>query len=316
MKKSVIALIVVAAAAGGGVLFANMQAENAIKQQFEQANQSYRDLAGTGEMPEISLSYADISANVLTSSYSISGLTVDLGEMGTVVSVDLITAQGLKPNGLADKGSMQMVGAKAAPAVLQMLPPQSSAFLQSLALHGDYSYQYQDDGQLLFSQQTRINDEFSLSYNFTLAQMQQFWQYAKEFSALSAEQQQELTSSDAYVEQMMAKLLTGALSNGSIVIENKGFIERTLAMTAEQQQTPDFATVQGLALANIAALPQLPAEMKQSLTDFVSKPEKLTLSFGFSEPLQFAKAQSGELAEHMVSPEAMIKFANVKLQAN
>jgi len=293
-----------------------MQAENAIKQQIEQANQSYRDLAADGEIPAISLSYKEVSANILTSSYSISGLEVSIAELGNVATVDLISATGMQPQRLSDKGSFQLVGAKAAPAVLQMLPPHASAFVQSLALHGDYSYQYQPDGQLVFNQQTRINDEFSLNYNFTLAQMHEVWQYAKEISALTPEQQQELFSSEAYVEQMLAKLVTAALSNGAISIENNGFIERTVAMAAEQGQTPDLETVKGMALANIAMLEPLPQEMKDSLAQFVTSPEKLTLTFNFAEPLQFAKVQSGELMPQLSSPEAIIQFANLQLRAN
>lgn len=316
MKKSLIALVVIGAVAAAGVFYVNMQAEDAIKQQLEQANQSYRDMAADGDMPQFSISYKDVSANVLKSSYSISELAVSMGEMGTVVTIDFIQATGMKPQTLSDKGSVKITGIKAAPAALQMLPPQISAYAQGLVLHGDYDYAYDDSGELMFAQQTRINDEFALNYNFSLSQMQQFWQFAKEMSALPPEQQQALTADEAYVGKMIEKLATGALKNGAITIENNGFIERTLAMTAEQGQTPDFATAQGLALANIAAVEQIPAEMKQSLTDFINKPEKLTLSFAFSEPLQFAKVQSGELAEHLISPEAMINFANVKLQAN
>ena len=316
MNKSVIALIVIAAAAGGGLYYANMQAENAIKQQVEQANQSYRDLAGRGEMPSISLSYSDVSANVLTSSYSISGLEVSIAELGKIATVERITAKGIKPQSLADKGSMQMVGAKATPAILQMLPPQTAEFVESLALHSDYSYEYKDNGELLFRQDMRINDEFSLNYNFTLAQMQQFWQYAKEISAKSAEEQQALVNSPEYIEQMLAKLVSGALSNGAVVIENKGFIERVLAMTSQQGQTPDFKTVQGMALMNISMLEPLPQQMKDILTTFVQQPEKLRLDFGFKQPLKFEEVQSGAIVAELGSPEEMIEFANIKLTAN
>lgn len=315
MKKSVIALIIVAAAAGG-LYYVNMQAEHAIKQQIEQANISYQELARNGDMPAISLRYQDVSANVLTSSYSISGLEVSLAELGSVATIDQISAKGLQPQQLADKGSFVLTGAKAAPALLQMLPPHASAFLQSMALHGDYSYQYQPDGQLLFNQQTRINDEFSLNYHFTLAQMQQVWQYAKEISTLTAEEQQKLYSSEAYVEQMLAKLVTAALQSGAVTIENNGFIERALAMTAEQGQTPDLDTVKSLALANIAMLEPLPQNMKDSLAQFVTTPHKLTLSFNFAEPLQFAKVQSGELMPQLSSPQAIIQYANLQLTAN
>ena len=191
MKKSLIALVVIGVATAG-VFYVNKQAEDAIKQQLENANQSYRDLAVDGEMPVISLSYQDVSANILTSSYSISGLAVNVGEMGTVATVDFVQAKGMKPQSLSDSGSMTVTGIKAAPAILTMLPPQTSAFLQGLALHGDYDYAYNDSGELVFNQQTRINDEFAFNYSFSLSQMQQFWQFAKEMSALPPEQQQAL----------------------------------------------------------------------------------------------------------------------------
>ena len=316
MKKSLIALLVLGSVATAGLLYVNHQAENAIKQQLEQTNQSYRNLAASGEIPEISLAYKDISANVLTSSYSISGLAFSLGEMGTVATVELIEAEGMKPQNLSDAASVKVTGLKAAPAILQMLPPQTSVYLQDIALHGDVDYHYNANGELVFNQKIRINDEFSLGYSFSFAQMQQFWQFARDMSALPPAQQQALASDEAYIGQMIEKLSAGALKNGSITVENNGFIERTLAMTAEMGQTPDYRTVQGMALAGVGSAEQLPQQIKETLSAFVQKPEKLTLSFGFNEPLPFAKVQSGELAEHMVSPEAMIKFANVKLQTN
>ena len=176
--------VVIGVAATGGVFYANSLAEDAIKQQFEQANQSYRDMAELGEAPEISMAYTDISANVLTSSYSISGMSFSLGEMGTVATIDLIQAKGLKPQSLSDKGSATVTGIKAAPALLQMLPPHTSAYLQGLALHGEYNYAYNDTGELIFTQQTRINDEFAFNYSFSFAQMQQLWQFAREISEL------------------------------------------------------------------------------------------------------------------------------------
>lgn len=316
MKKSVIALVVLAAAAGGGVYFANKYAEDMVKQQLEQTNQSYRNMAASGDMPPITLSYKDISANVLTSSYSISGLEFSLGEMGTVATVDVVQAKGIKPQSLSDFASVKITGIKAAPAILQMLPPQTSVFLQDIALHADVDYHYNSDGELTFNQQIRVNDEFSLGYNFSFAQMQQFWQFARDMSALPPEQQQQLVGSEAYAEQIVEKLLTGALSNGAVSIENNGFIERAIAMTAEQGQTPDLETIKGMALLNISMLEPLPQNMKDALAQFVNQPEKLQLSFNFAEPLQFAKLQSGELMPELGSPEAIIEFANLQLKAN
>ncbi|MDX1392419.1 MAG: hypothetical protein R3241_08560, partial [Rheinheimera sp.] len=87
-------------------------------------------------------------------------------------------------------------------------------------------------------------------------------------------------------------------------------------MTAEQGQTPDLDTVKSLALANIAMLEPLPQNMKDSLAQFVTTPQKLTLSFNFAEPLQFAKVQSGELMPQLSSPQAIIQYANLQLTAN
>lgn len=316
MKKSVIAVVVIVAAASGGVYFANHKAEEAIKQQISEANTNYSQLAASGEMPLISLGYKDVAANVLTSTYSIRGLEVNIDELGTVATIELITASGVEPKGLADKGSMQMVNAKAAPGALQLLPPHTSAFIQGLALHGDYDYHYASDGTLQFEQKTRINDEFSFNYSFSLAQMQQFWQFAKELSAMSAEEQQQLTNSADYAQQMLEKLSTGALKKGELVITNNGFIERVIAMMAEQGQSPDLETIRAMALLNISMAEQLPPEIKENLTEFVTTPEKLQLTFNFAEPLVFADVQNGKLASELSSPEAMMDFANVKLTAN
>ena len=61
MKKTVLALVVLATAGSAGVYFANNYAEDMVKQQVEQANQSYRQLAANGDMPLISLTCKELS---------------------------------------------------------------------------------------------------------------------------------------------------------------------------------------------------------------------------------------------------------------
>lgn len=315
MKKSVIALVVVAAAAGG-LYFANKKAEDAIKQQIVLANQNYINLAAQGEMPLIALSYKDVSANVLNSTYRIHDLAISFGDFGDIATVSEISATGVKPNKLADKGSMTLTGLKAAPAALQMLPPHLSAFVESLVINGDSSYAYQADGSLHFNQNTHINDEFSFSYDFSLANMQQFWQYAKDVTAMSPDQQQALTTSSDYPEQMVQQLLTGALNKGELVITNQGFFQRLAKVAAEGGQTADFETMQGMALIGVSSAEQLPAALKENLISFINKPEKLALRFSFAEPLTFSAIEDGQLASKMNSPEAFIDFANLSLIAN
>lgn len=315
MKKSVIALVVVVAAVGG-LYFANKKAEDAIKQQISQANQSYIELAAQGEMPLIALSYKDVSANVLTSTYRIHDLVINLGEFGDIATVTEIVATGVKPKQLADKGSMTLTGLKAASAALQMLPPNLSAFVQGLEVHGDYSYAYQQDGSLQFNQATHINDEFSLSYDVTLANMQQFWQYAKEVTAMPAEQQQALTTSEDYPKQMLEQLVTGALSKGEVVLVNQGFLQRLTQVAAENGQAADFETLQGIALITVSSAENMPAALKESVISFINNPEKLVLNFSFAEPLKFSEMENGQLATKMNSPEDFIEFANLSLTAN
>jgi hypothetical protein len=315
MNKSVIALVVVVAAAGG-LYFANKKAEDAIKQQISQANQSYIELAAQGEMPLIALSYKDVSANVLSSTYRIHDLAISFGDFGDIATVTEITAKGVKPKQLTNKGSMAFTGLKAAPAALQMLPANLSAFVESLVIHGDYSYVYQKDGSLQFNQATHINDEFSLSYNFSLANMQQFWQYAQEVTAMPTEQQQALTSSPDYPEKMVKQLLTGALSKGKVELANQGFMQRLAKVAAENGQAADFETLQGMALIGISSVEQLPTTFKDSLINFVNKPELLALNFSFAEPLAFSAVENGQLASKISSPEAFIEFANLSLTAN
>ncbi len=317
MNKLVVGAGIVVVAAAAGFYYANSQAENAIKQQIELANKSYAEMAATGLMPAISLGYQDVSANVLTSSYSVSGIDVSIAGMGQVATIDKVTAVGLKPQGLADKGSAKLVGAKVAQPMLAMLPPDMSAFVQGVALHADYSYEYKPaSGELYFSQDTRINDEFSLSYNFSFAQMQELWAFARDMSEKTPEEQQQLSMSDSYITDVMAHLVKGALKSGQLVISNNGFIERLVAMGSAQGQMPPLEALQGMALMALTADENLPLEMKESLTTFINQPEKLTVSMNFAEPLSIEAVQSGELMAELQTPEQMIKFANLKMVAN
>jgi hypothetical protein len=317
MNKLVVGAGIVVVAAAAGFYYANSQAENAIKEQIELANQSYAEMAATGLMPAISIGYQGVSANVLTSSYSVTGLEVSLAGMGQVATIEKVTAVGLKPKGLADKGSAQLVGAKMAEPMLAMLPPQMSEFVQGVVLHADYSYEYTPKtGELYFNQVTRVNDEFSLSYNFSFAQMQELWAFARDMSEKTPEEQQALSMSDSYMADVMANLVKGAVKSGELVISNDGFIERLVAMASAQGQMPPLDALQGMALMAITADENLPLEMKESLTTFINKPEKLQVTVNFAEPVSFEAVQSGALMAELQTPEQMIEFANLKMVAN
>ncbi|HAW92947.1 MULTISPECIES: hypothetical protein [unclassified Arsukibacterium] len=317
MNKLVVGAGIVVVAAAAGFYYANSQAENAIKEQIELANKSYAEMAASGLMPAISIGYQDVAANVLTSSYSVSGVDVSVAGMGQVATIEKVTAAGLKPKGLADKGSAQLIGAKVAEPMLAMLPPQMSEFVQGVVLHADYSYQYTPaNGELYFSQVTRVNDEFSLAYNFSFAQMQELWAFARDMSEKTPEEQQALSMSDSYMTDVMANLVKGALKSGELVITNDGFIERLVAMASAQGQMPPLDALQGMALMAITADENLPLDMKESLTTFINQPEKLQININFAEPVSFEAVQSGALMAELQTPEQMIEFANLKMVAN
>ncbi|WP_372627972.1 hypothetical protein [Arsukibacterium sp.] len=317
MNKLVVGAGIVVVAAAAGFYYANMQAEDAIKQQIETANQSYAEMAATGLMPAISIGYQDVSANILTSSYSVSGIDVSIAGMGQVATIDKVTAVGLKPQGLSDKGSAELTGAKMAQPMLAMLPPEMSTFIEGLALHADYNYEYQPaTGELYFSQVTRVNDEFSVAYNFSFAQMQELWAFARNMSEKTPAEQQELSMSDSYMNDVMANLVKGALKSGELVINNNGFIERLVAMGSAQGQMPPFDALQGMALMAVSSDEKLPLALKETLTTFINQPEKLKVTVNFAEPVSFAAVQSGELMTELQTPEQMIEFANLKMVAN
>ncbi|WP_333607543.1 hypothetical protein [Arsukibacterium sp.] len=317
MNKVIVVAAVVAVAAVGGVIYANKHAEGVIIEQIELANKSYAEMAGNGLMPAINLGYQSVSANVLRSTYTISGMDVSVDGLGQVATIESVVAKGIPLNGgLADKASAQIQGVKLAGPVLQLLPPDISVFVQGLALHADYQYRYTPaSGELLFEQDTRINDELSLSYRFTLSQMQQLWAYAKELSELSPAEQQELSMQDSYIADVTAKLMTAAINDGQLVINNNGFIERMVDMGSQAGMMPPLDALRGMALMGLAADETLPLSFKESLVNFVNQPNKLTLSFGFTEPLALTAIESGELLPVMQTPEQMIEFANVKLLA-
>ncbi|MBP8226858.1 MAG: hypothetical protein KAX67_02385, partial [Pararheinheimera sp.] len=68
-------VLVLSASAVAGFFYANHQAEQLMAGHIERSNQQYLQLAEQGDMPPIHMSYSQLSANVITSSYKIQDLT-------------------------------------------------------------------------------------------------------------------------------------------------------------------------------------------------------------------------------------------------
>ncbi|MDX3774619.1 hypothetical protein QE250_10885 [Chromatiaceae bacterium AAb-1] len=315
MKKSLIIIGIVVVLGGGGWLYANQQAVKVIEQQIELANQAYRDMADDSMMPLIQLGYESVSANVLTKRYSIRGLELSMGSVGAFIIVDTIDVTGVELHGLADKGSLQFKGARLADAMLANMPSDISELAGSIVLHGDYDYQYADDSaRLVFRQNTGINDEFSLSYQFTFSDIKALWDYARSINELTTEEKQSLMLSDSYIETIVSKLSEAAIDSGELVLVNNGFIERV--MTLAQAYTAPMAVIQDGMVENLQQNQELPAAIRDELIKFVRDPKKLRLTFRFDEPLRFEQLQDDSFAQQFIYPQQFLEFANIQVEAN
>lgn len=317
MKKKIVVPILLVVAAAASLVFVNYKAAEAIQLQLQQVNQSYADMAEYEGLPALHLAHGSISANVLTSSYRIDDLQLTMTGLGQVLTIDSVQLKGLKPNQLANKGNVNINGLMAGSGALLFMPTELSEFVQSVQLHGDYHYAYSPgNGDLWFSQQTRINDEFQFSYQFTFTHMQLVWQWLSEVTAMSSEQQQALMASESYLDEVSEAVRQGAVSQGELHLANNGFLERLVDFTSANGQSPSLDAIRGMAMMTLAMADGVPAEFKQSLMSFIEQPKSLTLNFQFKQPVSFAALESGTAFMEFDSPEAMLEFSGIRLVAN
>ncbi|MDP4536065.1 hypothetical protein Q3O60_07695 [Alkalimonas collagenimarina] len=317
MKLKIIIPTLLVVTAAASLVFVNYKASEAIQLQLQQVNQSYADMAMLEGLPALQLAHGTISANVLTSSYRIHDLQLSMTGLGELLAVDSVQLKGVKPNQLANKGSVEVNQLTVGSGALLFLPAELGAFIQSVQLHGDYRYSYNPNNESLwFSQHTRINDEFQFSYQFTFTQMQPLWQWLAEMTAMSAEQQQAVMASESYADEISDALRHGAVSHGEVHLVNDGFLQRLIKFTAANGQSPTMEALQGIAMMSLAMTDTVPAEFKQSLMSFIEQPESLTFSFQFEQPVSLADFESGSVWMELDSPEAMVQFSGARLVAN
>ncbi|SEA72769.1 hypothetical protein [Alkalimonas amylolytica] len=317
MNKKLLIPVVLLGVLLVGLQLVNHQATKAIKTQIAEVNQSYAEMAEQGLLPALQLQYQSVHASVLRSRYRIEGISLQLQGLGELLTIEQVQLNGIKPNRLSDQGSVRVRSLALGGGAKLFVPAELSDFAASLKVHGDYSYQYQaSNGLLELAQQTRINDEFVLRYHIQFAEMQAVWQELSNITAMSSAQQQAMMDSDVYVEQFTAAVMTAALSGGEIRIENHGFLQRLLALTAAQGQTPDFSVLQGMALMMLSTAEALPAEIRQKLIVFVQQPESLTLFFQLQQPLRLAELEQGAAFQTLESLDDLLEFAGVRVSVN
>lgn len=317
MKKKIAISLLVLVAASSALVFVNYKASEAIHIQLQQVNQSYAEMAAHEGLPALQLAHGAISANVLTSNYRLHDVQLTMEGLGQVMSLDSIRLSGFKPNTLANKGRVQLNGLSLGTGMTLLMPDELSAFVKSVRFHGDYRYRYSpSSGELWLSQQTSINDELHFSYQFNFSNMQPLWQWLGQVFAMDSEQQQELVASASSMDDIYVALRQVKVNDGEIKLINEAFLERLLTFTFESGHSPSLDAVRGMAMMTLAMTDGVPAEFKQSLMSFIERPKSLTLRFQFAEPISIEALESGSAFAEFDSPQAMLEFSGVRLEAN
>ena len=157
-------LVVLSGCAAAGFFYANHQAEQVMVQLIEQTNKQYLELSEQGDIPAVQISYSELSANVLSSSYQIRDLTLSIAGMGDMLTVGQANLNGVQLDGLADQGSAQITDVHLSPAALQVLPAELASYIAALKLGLSYQYQYKaSTGELSFQQELTVDKNFSLT---------------------------------------------------------------------------------------------------------------------------------------------------------
>jgi len=304
-------------AATGALVYANHQAELLIARQIDEANQQYIALAEQGDMPPVQLSYADLSANVLTSHYKVHDLTVSIQGMGTVVTVDLVDLKGLKLSGLPEQSSARIEGIHLASTVLQSLPAELADYLQKLKFGLNYQYHYDaHQNELNFAQQLKVEGKLALNYQFKLGGMASLWQYAAEVEKMTPQQQQEHAEQADYLPQLMKKVGQATFISAQVELANQQFWQELTAQTAAAGLSGDFVSQQQMLVNYLQQPSELPEAVRLPLLQFVQQPEDLRLKLHFEQPLSLASMQDGSAWAEFNTPEQWLEKSGFELEAS
>lgn len=317
-KKVWLGLVVLGAATATAAWFyANHKAESLIAEYIQQSNQQYLELAQQGDMPPIQMSYGALSANVLTSSYTIKDLKVSVAGAADLVSIGQAKLVGLNPTGLSEQGSALLQDIKLAPAMMSSLPPELADYFSALLMQLSYQYQYKPKtGELTFGQQFSINQQFQLSYSVAFTGVTQLWQFAEKLQQLSPEQQQQLAEQPDYVSDLMKIVAEVGIATGSFDIENKAFLQQLFEQLAAAGMTADYAATEQQLTSALQQNSQIPAQIRDPVLAFLKQPERLHMSFKLPTALTFAQMQDGSALEGIETTEDFLRYAEVSLKAN
>ncbi len=311
------AATVFSASAVAGFLYANHHAEQLMAGHIERSNQQYLQLAKQGDMPPIHMSYSELSANVITSSYKIQNLHIGIAGMGDLVSVGQVELIGLQRDGLPADGAARLKDIKLEPQALVSLPKGLADYLATLLMEMSYQYKYKTKtGELTFQQELRVDHNFSLNYRFSLTGVTELWQFAENIHGLTPDEQQLQSEQPDYLPGLMKKVGMIGVADGAFEIENKAFIQQLFDKLAAVKLSSDYATTQQGLSAALLQNQHIPDSIRQPVLNFLQQPERLKLSFQFQQPPTFSQMQDGSAMAGIETAEDFINFASLSLSAN
>lgn len=310
-------VLVLSASVVAGFLYANHHAEQLMAGHIERSNQQYLQLAEQGDMPPIQMSYSELSANVITSSYKIQNLHIGIAGMGDLVSVGQVELIGLQREGLPKDGAARLKDLKLAPQALAALPKDLADYLTTLVMEMSYQYKYKEKtGELTFQQELRVDHHFSLNYRFALTGVTELWQFAENIHGLTPEQQQQQSEQPDYLPDLMKRVGAIGVASGSFEIENKAFLQQLFEQLAAARMTTDYNSSQQQLSSAIMQNPQIPAVITEPVLNFLKQPERLKLSFQFQQPPTFSQMQDGSALAGIETAEDFINFAGLTIEGN
>lgn len=320
MQKKVLlgGIVGVVLAAGVGVYhYVNYQASTVLVEQIAVINQSYAAMAADGLMPGVVLSYQQVQANYWRNDYQIKGLAINVAGLGVLAEVAGIRVKGFKPGTLSDWGAVSVNGVKLARGMQILLPPALAELSAELELNTDYQYQYQSStGELLLKQQLQLGKQFSLQYQVTLQQMQPLWQFASALHAMDAPSQQRYSQSAEYGNTLSEALAQGALQQGSLELNNSGFLQALHSALEASAQTAQLSGLKLQLEQYLHSNTELPEAVLQPLQAFLAEPRYIKLAFRLTEPLRFAQLEDEAFMEQLQTPEQLIQFSHLQLTVN
>ncbi len=310
-------VLVLSAGAVAGLFYANHQAKQLMAGHIERSNQQYLQLAEQGDMPPIQMSYSDLSANVITSSYKIKNLHIAIAGMGDIATIGQVELVGLQREGLPVDGAARLKDLQLAPQVLASLPKDLAEYLSNLLMELSYQYKYKaKTGELTFQQEVRVDHHFSLSYRFALTGVTELWQFAENIHGMTPEQQQQQSEQPDYLPGLMRKVGMIGVASGSFEIENKDFLQQLFDKLAAAGVTADYDSMQQQLSAAVQQNQQIPERFRQPVLSFLQQPERIKLSFQFQKVPTFSDMQDGSAMAGIENAEDFIQFSGLSIEGN